>query len=140
MTGSLQIKNGKYYAVINVRSNNGVRKQRWISSGISSKGNKKKAEQFLRETIRQYEIAESIISTDTLFCDYVKIWLKKAEKSIDPITYQGYESVALAHIIPYFEQSKTLLNRISREDIQRYINEKYEHGRLDGRGGLSPKP
>ncbi len=139
MTGSLQIKNGKYYAVINVKNNNGVRKQRWIPSGISAKGNKKKAEQFLRDTIRQYEIEESIISTDTPFCNYVKIWLKSIEKSIDPITYQGYESVALAHIIPYFEKKNTLLNKISREDIQRYINEKYEHGRLDGKGGLSPK-
>lgn len=139
MTGSLQIKNGKYYAVINVKNNNGVRKQRWISSGISAKGNKKKAEQFLRDTIRQYEIEELIISTDTSFCNYVKIWLKSIEKSIDPITYQGYESVALAHIIPYFEKKNTLLNKISREDIQRYINEKYEHGRLDGKGGLSPK-
>lgn len=69
----------------------------------------------------------------------MKIWLKSIEKSIDPITYQGYESVALAHIIPYFEKKNTLLNKISREDIQRYINEKYEHGRLDGKGGLSPK-
>ena len=32
-----------------------------------------------------------------------------------------------------------MLNKISREDIQRYINEKYEHGRLDGNGCLSPK-
>ena len=43
MTGSLQQKNGKYYAVINLTDQNGKRKQKWISTGYEIKGNKKKA-------------------------------------------------------------------------------------------------
>ena len=48
MTGSLQTKNGKYYAVINLIDNNGKRKQKWISTGLEIKGNKKKAEQLAK--------------------------------------------------------------------------------------------
>ena len=51
MTGSLQVKNGKYYMVLN-STENGKRKQKWISTGLTEKGNKRKAEQMLRETLR----------------------------------------------------------------------------------------
>lgn len=43
MTGSLQVKNGKYYMVLN-STENGKRKQKWISTGLTEKGNKRKAE------------------------------------------------------------------------------------------------
>lgn len=39
MTGSLQVKNGKYYAIINLTDTNGKRKQKWISTGLEIKGN-----------------------------------------------------------------------------------------------------
>ena len=55
MTGSLQTKNGKYYAVINLIDVNGKRKQKWISTGYEIKGNKKKAEQFLRDTLKEFD-------------------------------------------------------------------------------------
>ena len=41
MTGSLAIKNGKYYAVLNVYEM-GVRKKKWICSNLPEKGNKRK--------------------------------------------------------------------------------------------------
>ncbi len=53
MTGSLQEKNGKYYAVLNIADGSGKRaKQKWICTGYTVKGNKKKAEQFLREQLQ----------------------------------------------------------------------------------------
>ena len=50
MTGSPQIKNGKYYMVLN-RSVNGKRKQQWVSTGLPEKGNNRRTEQTLRETL-----------------------------------------------------------------------------------------
>ena len=50
MTGSLQIKSGKYYAVLRING-----KQKWINLNIEEKkGNKRKAEQALSETILMY--------------------------------------------------------------------------------------
>lgn len=139
MTGSLQVKNGKYYAVINLTDTNGKRKQKWISTGLEIKGNKKRAEQFLRDKLKEYEAKENLIKTDVLFCNYVLHYLELAKIKVDTITYQGYECIAKSHIIPYFKETKTLLTELTREDIQQYINLKFEVGRLDGKGGLSPK-
>ena len=50
MTGSLQVKNDKFYMVLN-STENGKRKQKWISTGLPVKGNKRKAEQMLREKL-----------------------------------------------------------------------------------------
>ena len=105
MTGSLQVKNGKYYVVINTTDSNGKRKQKWVSTGLEAKGNKKKAEKMLRDVIQKYELTGYNEKSDILFCDYMKLWLERTEKSVDIITYQGYSSVAKAHIIPYFEKT-----------------------------------
>lgn len=37
MTGSLQEKNGKYYAVLNFKDNEGKRKQKWVSLDMDVK-------------------------------------------------------------------------------------------------------
>lgn len=139
ITGSLQTKNGKYYAVINLKDINGKRKPKWISTGLDIKGNKRKAEQILRDKIQEYELNENIIPTDILFCDYVVYWLNLIEKKVDTITHQGYKSVSEAHIIPYFKEKGVKLSNTKRNDIQEYIDIKSYSGRLDGKGGLSPK-
>lgn len=139
MTGSIQTKNGKYYAVINLTDINGKRKQKWISTGFEIKGNKKKAEQFLRDKIKEFELQKNIISIDMLFADYIVLWLDSIKISVDEITYKGYKWVCDAHILPYFTSKKIKLCDISRNHIQDYINYKFENGRLDNNGGLSPK-
>lgn len=139
MTGSLQTKNGKYYAVINLTDINGKRKQKWISTGLEIKGNKRRAEQILRDKIKEYELKEKIIPTEILFSDYVLIWLDKKKPSIDAVTYQGYQTVINAHIVPYFKEKGIKLSDLSRDDIQHYIDEKNKNGRTDGKGGLSAK-
>lgn len=139
MTGSLQEKNGKYYAVINTYDINGKRKPKWIATGFDVKGNKKKAEKFLRDKIRETELRQNIVPSDILFCDYVENWLEQTKLKIDVITYQGYKNVVYAHIVPYFKEVNIPLNKLRREHIQKYINEKYEHGRVDGKGGLSAR-
>lgn len=139
MTGSLQEKNGKYYIVLNTRDSNGKRKPKWISTGLDVKGNKRIAEQLLREKIKEYELRENLIHTDVLFSDYVLYWLNLIENSVDTITHQGYKSVANAHIVPYFKNKGVKLADIKRNHIQEYIDVKSKSGRLDGKGGLSPK-
>mgnify|MGYP002507984799 CR=1 FL=1 len=139
MTGSLQQKNGKYYAVINLTDQNGKRKQKWISTGYEIKGNKKKAEQFLRDKLKEFEQQENLIFTDMLFCDYAVHWLQVVEKTVDIITFQGYKGITEAHIIPYFKDNGLKLSEIKRADIQQYVDVKFTCGRIDGKGGLSPK-
>lgn len=137
MTGSLQIKNGKYYMVLN-STENGKRKQKWLSTGLTEKGNKRKAEQMLRETLRQHELQDGIVKSDVLFADYIRLWLADAKRKVDPVTYQGYEVLTNSQILPYFLQNGVKLQDITSDVLQTYIDEKQTCGRIDGRGGLSP--
>ena len=93
MTGNLQIKNNTYYAVINYYEQ-GKRKQKWKSTGLTVKGNKTKAEKFLREQLAFFENLQGIVSSDILFSEYVKVWLNHCKKLVDEVTFQGYEQLA----------------------------------------------
>ena len=55
MTGSLQIKKGYYYAVLNIADKEGRVHQKWIASGLPIKNNKRRAEEFLRKAISDSE-------------------------------------------------------------------------------------
>ena len=138
MTGSLTIKNGKYYAVLNVYEN-GKRKKKWICSGLPEKGNKRRAEQFLREKIAEYERMEGIVRSDILFSDYVRLWLEQIARKVDTVTMQGYQVLADGHILPYFDEAKIALTDIDHKILQRYIDIKHRSGKLNGKGGLSPR-
>lgn len=138
MTGSLQIKNGKYQIVLNLTDLNGKRKQKWISTGLDIKGNKRNAEKILREKLEEYE-DHQVINSDIMFHNYLLHWLDCVKNNIDIITYQSYSSVVNSHIIPYFEMNPCRLSKLNREVIQEYIDFKATNGRLDGKGGLAPK-
>lgn len=138
MTGSLQIKNDKYYIVLN-DCVNGKRKQKWCKTGLPAKGNKRKAEQLLRDTLRQHEQQRGIVRSDVTFSDYVRLWLTQVKRRVDEVTYQGYEVLANGHILPYFDASGVKLQELTRQQLQDYIDEKAARGRKDGKGGLSAR-
>lgn len=137
MTGSLQTKNDKFYIVLNL-TENGKRKQKWIATGLDVKGNKRRAEKLLRDTLTQYEVAPPAPKCDTLLADYIRDWLKIARRRVDEVTYQGYEQSANGQVIPYFEERKTKLCDVTVKLLQTYFDEKADHGRKDGSGGVSP--
>ncbi len=139
MTGNLQIKNGKYYAVLNTYDATGKRKLKWIATGLDAKGNKRNAEKRLRELLNEYEEKITLVQSDMLFCDLINVWLEVAALRVDVITQQGYRVAADTHIIPYFKARKTKLNEITHVVLQEYFNHKHTAGRIDGKGGLSAK-
>ena len=145
MTGTLRtktLKNGEYYYLrLNTYNEAGERKPKWIATGLPVKGNKKKAEQLLREAIREYEQREAAFkgSGDMRFSDWTRYWLGEAEKRVDPITHQGYAVIVRNHILPYFDEKGTRLVDVDRPLLQAYVDQKAEHGRVDGKGGLAPK-
>ena len=96
MKGSLQIKNGKYYAVLSTKDENGKYKKIWINTGFEIKGNKKKAEQRLNELLIEYDNGEitqakrNDHSNDILFGDYLQKWLLSIKDKVEEITYESY--------------------------------------------------
>ena len=139
MTGSLQTKNGKFYMVLNC-TENGNRKQKWLATGLPEKGNKRKAEQMLHEKLAALEhTAPSVNAPDILFTDYIRHWLTLAEQRVDAVTMQSYRAITERHILPWFSNCGLTLAAVNRKSIQAFLDEKGRCGRLDGKGGLSPK-
>lgn len=137
MTGSLHVKNDKFYMVVNVYEN-GVRKQKWISTGLPVKGNKKKAEKLLAEKLLELEaLGDNMPVSDMQFSEAIKYWLGVVKMKVDEVTYHGYEDIAQTHVIPYFTELNVRLCDLKKRDVQTYINKKASNGRVDGKGGLS---
>ena len=75
-TGSLQVKNNRYYAVI-CFNNNGAQTQKWISTKLSAEpGNKRRAQAFVKEKIEEFEDIENAADTRILFSDFLWEWLE----------------------------------------------------------------
>lgn len=64
-------------------------------------------------------------------------WLRKKKLSVKESTYIRYQNIIKNHINP--ELGKFPINKISTELIENFIDSKLKNGRLDGKGGLSPK-
>lgn len=137
MTASLQVKSNKFYVVLN-SVQNGKRKIKWICTGLTVKGNKKKAEQFMRELLAKETALTEKPKSDLLFSDEIRRWLQEVRLRVDEVTLQGYESHANGHILPYFDDMGIKLVDVDRAVLQAYISAKSVCGRKDGRGGLAP--
>lgn len=136
MTASLQEKHGSIYAVINIKVN-GKRKQKWIKTELTSKSGKREREKVLRECISLYENNDLPLTSEILFSEYILVWLNEAKLKVDEVTYLHYQEMVNAHILPYFNNLSIKLIDINRNVLQKYFTEKYENGRIDGKGGLS---
>ncbi len=137
MTGSLQIKNDTYFVVLNLY-NDGKRNQKWISTGLRTKGNKRKAEKVLDELKREYEQPVHQQSCTIKFADYIRSWLESEKTKVDVITFQGYELTARTRVLPYFDSLGISLKDVTRTVLQTYFDETQKQGRLDGKGAISP--
>lgn len=102
MTGSLQVKNDKFYAVLNFKDASGKRVQKWISLNLSVKGNKRKAEAALNELLSQYQGLDSIEPINTLLAQHIAKWIEHDRPHITVTTYNQYVNMLNNHIAPYF--------------------------------------
>lgn len=137
LSARLQDKGGRYYCVINYKEGEKHR-QKWISLGISTKESKQKALQLMEEKRAEFESRMCLSGSTTYFVDYIDKWLQSRKGIVQQTTWEGYETYAYCHIIPYFEPLKLLLVDVKPIHIKQYYEFKYTRGRLDGKeGGLS---
>ena len=119
--GSLQERNGKYTAVLNLYEN-GRRKQKSIALSIPIKGNKRKALEMLEELKRQYSgerIKDLQIKKDSpLFADFLKDWLKITALTIERTTFQSYESMINARLDGFFRMLGVTLAQVESSHIR----------------------
>ncbi len=121
MTGCLQIKNDKFYAVLNLKVD-GKRKPKWIPLGITTRGNKRRAEaelnRLLEEYAREEEIKANHSEADILLADYLQKWLNTVKPTIAFSTYQSYRNMIEARLDKYFRELGVTLGGVTAAQIQ----------------------
>lgn len=140
IAGRLQEKNGYFYVVLSYKDSAGKRKEPWISTGLTVKGNKRQAQKLLEkyrlnfdtatgklraQTSPKEEIAPVIaLDKKTLFGDYLLQWVEKMKELIEPVSYDGYKRTIKSTIAPYFNERKIYLETLTAKDISAFYDER----------------
>ena len=123
VAGHLQEKNGIYYMVLSYPSANGKRKNKWISTKLPVKGNKKKAEKMLSEIRQTFVPVEKPMDAEINFSDYMLQWLQIIKPTVATTTYASYSSIVQKIVVPYFKKKAIPLAELKAIDIQAfYLN------------------
>ncbi|MEG9430538.1 MAG: hypothetical protein VZQ61_06425 [Christensenellaceae bacterium] len=59
MTGNLSTRNGLWYCVLYYKTIDGQHKQKWVSTGLKERGNKKEAQAILQQKIEEFSHLEN---------------------------------------------------------------------------------
>jgi len=123
VAGHLQEKRGIFHIVLSYVDESGKRRNKWISTGLPVKGNKKKAEELLRAARRDFVPTLNVqINRDMLFADFLEDWLEVVKPTIRLSTYASYSSMTKSPIGPYFRSTKATLSGLQPWDIQSFYN------------------
>ncbi len=131
VTASTQEKDGKYYAVLQYKDENGKKQYKWKATKIKAeKGNKREANRKAEEIRLQFEIELNAPTTiavvtnnnDILFGNYMLDWLEKHKHNIELSTNDGYER-NVKKTAEYFNNLGITLQELKTKHIQTY----YEH-------------
>ncbi len=128
MTGSLQIKNDLFYAVLNFKDIDGKRKQKWIPLHLPVKGNKRKAESMLQKLLVQYQDLESIAPFQTLLSQHIAKWIERDKAHVTVTTYNQYVNMLNLHIAPYFDARGMTVVKVTPGDLEDYYRFKVAEG------------
>ncbi|MGV2881686.1 tyrosine-type recombinase/integrase [Paenibacillus taichungensis] len=145
VAGHLQEKKGLFYMVLNCKDEEGKRKPKWIPTGLTVKGNKKRAEALLLETRREFTLplnateekpiveeiieempAEEPVDQGPLFSVFMLQWLAMMKHQVEFITYASYHNVITNHVVPYFEKKGLFLKELLPCHIQEYYQYELE--------------
>lgn len=128
ITASLQIKNNIYQVVLNYKDINGKRKQKWVTTGLSEKGNNKRlANQKMQEILADFKESlsnQNSNTNDRFLTAYLKEWLLSVKNTIEENTYDSYK-VIVNKICEYFESKKLLLKDLKPIQIQEFYSTLY---------------
>lgn len=115
------------------RSDDGKQIQRSIYGKTRTDVSKK-----LIEVLNELNTGEYIPPNKLTLSIWLELWLKQyASIALRPSTYISYEGYVYNHINPIL--GGVLLQDLTAERIQTFYNDKFQAGRTDGKGGLSPK-
>lgn len=130
IAGHLSKKAGKWYIVLELRTPQGKRSPKWISTGFTIQGNKKRAEELLYQKRVEYS-KQARTGGESLFSDYLGCWIGERKGELAKATFDSYTLLLEKQIIPYFAEKEIPLSALKPADISAY------HQALQQRGVFS---
>ena len=121
VTGSVQTKNCKLYALLNYKDNEGKRRVKWISTGLKEDGNKRKVQRMLPEIIHNFqEEIEKELNPKTSkqdFLEFMDDYLKMVKHNLSPTTHMQYGRMLHGRIETFFKPLKLKLDEVTANHI-----------------------
>ena len=135
MTGKIKTRDGILYAVINYKDNYGRYKQKWISTKLKERGNKKLAKEILEQEMEKFknEINNENWTNineqpkDIIFMDYVKDYLYSKSGVVSVSTFRGYENL-WRHMCNFFGMNLKLKDVTYNHILDFYNHLSHERG------------
>lgn len=111
---------------------NGERGRKSISTGLQVKNNKKRAEDMLRDAIKEQKryLAEQVDTSQRstmLFADLMEQWFEDTKDDWKPTTRGNYHMQVYRVIVPYFRQKGIKLCDLTPEHIKQFFKDELGH-------------
>lgn len=138
MTGCVAERNGVYYVRLSYYDRNHKRRDKFISTGLSGRGAKKKATAMVEQLIEKYKYLEKSDHPSKM-ADYLIMWKNLRKSEVAETTYDGYRTYIDRHLVPYFRDLNLNIQDITAGHIFDYVNYlSNDGGRKDNKiGGQS---
>jgi integrase len=125
VSGHIAEVRGIYHIKLTWTDETGKRCRKSISTGLTVKGNKKRAEDMLYETRKEHEATVNLVDgkrrpEDMLFADLMEEWLEAIKPEIKLTTFGGYQMNVQKAIIPYFRNKGILLQELTADHINAF--------------------
>ena len=135
ITAYLTIKNKTYYTVLTYYVD-GIRKQKWVSTGFKENESKRKAEKKLIQIRDEFKNKlETITTTSTedkkvqiSFSDFMIKWLEMIKHQVEESTYTGYKRQIEGRTKKYFTEHPIMLDELKPVHILDFYNWLYSEG------------
>ena len=134
VSGHLEDVRGIYHIKLTWTDTTGNRGRKSITTGLTVKGNKSRAESMVHEAKKEREaLLKNMLRLDNLlFADFMEKWLetvrRNTKKQIRPTTFGGYQVNVQKIISPYFRKKGTLLIELTAEDINEFYDDQLKRG------------
>ncbi|TDA67997.1 MAG: hypothetical protein D9V47_09115 [Clostridia bacterium] len=116
------------------RGAEGKRKQKWVTVH----GTKKDAERELARLLHEMNTGAFVEPAKTTLGEYLEHWLEAyAKTNVAPKTFERYVQIVRNDLVPALGHHP--LAKLQPLHIQAYYSEALQHGRKDGKGGLSAR-
>jgi len=119
VAGHLEEKRGIFQMAISWKLPDGKRERKSLSTGLPAKGNKKRAEEMLREKCKKYEmlLSNKPATQTILFADFMEEWLEAMRHNVKMTTFGGYQMNVQKTIAPWFRERGITLQWLTADNI-----------------------